>query len=61
MGLKYIEHLLLDLLELILHHDYKTLHISVIALRAESIDLAPHLLGDKTEFFAVASAGESAP
>ncbi len=49
--------MLLDLLKLIFHLHYDALHIGVIALRAEGVDFAPHLLRDKPEFLALTRRG----
>ena len=51
--LHHIEHLFLNLLQLILHHHHDILHLRLVALRAGCIDFAPHFLSDKTEFFAL--------
>ena len=53
--LKHIQHLLLDLLQLVLHLHHDTLHLGLIALAAERIDLASHLLSDESELLAMAT------
>ena len=55
--LQYVEHLLFDLLQLVLHLHHQTLHVGMIALRAERIDFTPHLLSNKSEFLALRTFG----
>lgn len=45
--LQYIEHLLFDLLQNVLHFHHNDLHFALVALAAEGVDFAAHLLGDK--------------
>ena len=46
--LKNIEHLLLDLLQLVLHLHDDLLDVDLVGLGAEGVDLAAHLLTDET-------------
>ena len=48
-GLKDIQHLLLDLLQFVLHLYDELLHSGMVALRAHGIDLTPDLLSDEAE------------
>ena len=50
--LQGIQHLLFDLLQLVLHLDDDVLHLCLVALRAGRIDFAPHLLGNEAELLA---------
>ena len=54
-ALQHIQHLFFDLLQDVFHLHHDNLHLALVALAAESIDLATHLLGNETEFFANAS------
>ena len=45
--LKNIEHLLLNLLQLVLHLHHEFLDVDLVGLRAHSVDLATHLLADE--------------
>ena len=48
-GLKDIQHLLLDLLQLVLHLYDELLHSGMVTLGAHGIDLTPDLLSDEAE------------
>ena len=50
--LKDIQYLLFDLFEDIFHLHYDNLHLALVALAAEGVDLSSHLLRNETEFFA---------
>ena len=54
-SLQCVEHLFLDLLELVFHLHHDVLHLSLIALGARSVDFASHLLGDEAQLLAVGS------
>src|SRR3712207_9335221 len=50
--LQCIEHLFLDLFELVFHLHHNILHLCLVALRACSVDFAPHLLCYEAELLA---------
>ena len=49
-SLESIQHLFLDLLQLVLHLHYDVLHFCLVALGAGGVDFASHFLCDETEF-----------
>ena len=51
--LKCVKHLLLDLLQLVLHLYHDVLHLGLIRLRAGGIDFATHLLRKEAELLAL--------
>ena len=53
LELHNVQHLLLNLFQLILHLNDDFLHFCVIGLAAQRIDFTPHLLSDKSEFLAL--------
>ena len=55
-SLHYIQHLLLDLLEFVLHLHHDVLHLGVVALAACGVDFASHLLCYETELLALSVA-----
>ena len=54
-SLQRVEHLFLDLLELVFHFHDDVLHLSLVALGTRSIDFASHLLCDEAQLLAVGS------
>ena len=50
--LEDVEDLFFDLFEEVFHFDDEDLHLGLVGLGAECVDLASHFLGDETELFA---------
>ena len=53
--LHYIQNLLLDLLQLVLHLHHNLLHLGMIGLAAQGIDFAAHLLSNEAQLLSLSA------